>query len=1320
MIGVSEALNSYVPKLVLQRATHNPNRPTATLEQFPAAVLFADISGFTALTEQLAQSGPEGVEDLTVLLNDYFGRLIEIISAWGGDVVKFAGDALIALWYANTESLDAAVKRAADCSLHIQSQLHNYRLLEDYSLRLRIGVGAGQMAIAHVGGIYKRWELLVTGEPLPQISAAGRLAQPGEVVISASARELLDCDCDGQPLGDGFYRLDAVYNSLPLPQLTASEPQKINEMALRSYIPGAILYRLVAGQGGWLAELRRVTVIFINLPDVSFISPEKLEATQKAMQTLQTVLYRYEGSINKLSVDDKGVTLVAALGLPPLAHQDDAARGVLAAMQMQEKLRAMGWRSSIGITTGRAFCGEVGSDRRREYTMIGGVVNLAARLMTQPGARGGILCDEATWQAARQSLDFEALPPVTVKGKTEPVPVFRPVGQSVIRGKHQNTLVGRGVELTRLGERIQDLLRASPGEFSRLVVIEGEAGIGKSRLLEEMRRQAAAMGVIAYSGAGDAIEKSSPYHAWNGVFAGLFGLEDGMEGEARRVKVLQQLPIALFESAPLLNSVLGLNLPDNDLTTQMSMQVRADNTQKLLLRLIQNAAARSPRVLFLEDAHWFDSASWALLWQVCSQVNNLLVIVALRPLQDAPLEHSRLLSLPGAEVLDLEPLSGAEALTLVCHRLGVNSLPPAVATLIMERAEGHPFFSEELAYALRDAGLIQITDGECKLAPGVTDFADLNVPNNIETLITSRIDRLTPSQQLAVKTASVIGRVFAFQTLRDIYPVETARAQLADDLRVLERVDITPLETPEPDLTYLFKHIITKETAYNLLLFSQRRQLHQAVAEWYERVHFEDLAPHYAVLAHHWSKAEVTPKAVAYLELAGQRALQEGANREAVNFLRQAVEMLPDAEDAATRAKAPLLERLLGEAYFGMGQLTESRRYLESCVAGLGNPAPGGLRLGYKLARQFGRQILHRLLPGRFVGRRAADAPYLHELASAYERLSEIYFFENASLQTIHAVVKHLNTFELAGSPGALARGYASMSVAMGLVPLHGAARFYRRRARELADESGEIAARVWALEVPCVYSNGIGNWSDTHAAIERACELAEELNDRRRWEESWSILAWAVMYQGDFAVARDLYSQLTSRVADSHNAQAHVWSLLGQAECLLQLGQPDEAYKFWQAAAEPLSRNVGLAEKIWFSGIGAKVHARRGDREAALNAVRLLENLLKGVISATSYYSLYGYIARAEVWLAEWEQNPSDPQLKKEVKKALASLQKYALVLPVGRPAALLLRGHFYRVSGKLPKARKLWQKSATTARKLNMQHALKEAETNLHYYLD
>jgi class 3 adenylate cyclase len=883
-------LSSYIPNIVRQRLVKNPGVPSEPhLERFQAAVLFADISGFTALTEQIATQGPEGVETVTQILNDYFAKMVEAIHAHGGDVVKFAGDALLAVWRED-ERPDACLQ-AASCALALQEQLHQYSPLENVFLKMRIGLGAGEAAMAYVGGLMQRWEFVITGSPVTQASLAQAGAQPGQVVLSDEFRA-----CLGQNalINDGN-----VLVSLPPPARVAHAVQTLplisseHVPALHAYIPRSISSRLSAGQAAWMAELRRVTALFIEFPGFGQTGQQPLDEAQTVLHTLQEILYSYEGSANKISVDEKGVTLLAAMGLPPFSHADDPLRAVLAALDIVAKMEKLGYACRVGIATGRVFCGSIGSSKRREYTMIGKVVNLAARLKVAAVMHEkslNIFCDTVTWEAARKHVTFESLPAIPIKGIEHPVPVYRPIER--LRGSTRSAghIVGRIAERAALNGHLSAL---KDGQGC-VVILEGEAGMGKSRLVDDLLQNADRAGVKILVGAGDAIEKSASYHAWRPIFRQLFGLEDALNGmEAGRQAMVavteeqvngilssfaRRLP-KMAEQAPLLDAVLPIDLADNDLTRHMRGQARAHDTQRLLVALIEQAAQDAPLLLVLEDAHWLDSASWALVRAVTEELPYIYVLIVTRPLSDMPpIDYKHLADSPATQFIRLQPLPAEDALTLVAMRLGVRSLPPAVSDLIMQKAEGHPFFSEELAYALRDANLVRIKDGNCELIASSEEMHSF-IPNTIEGVITSRIDRLTPQEQLTLKVASVIGRAFAMRTLHDIHPIDADRPLLEGHLSRLEQLDLTPLDTPSPDLTYIFKHIITQEVAYNLMLFTQRKQLHRMVAGWYERTYAEDLSPYYPLLAHHYTQSEDRAKAIEYLVKAGERALLQFANQ---------------------------------------------------------------------------------------------------------------------------------------------------------------------------------------------------------------------------------------------------------------------------------------------------------------------------------------------------------------------------------------------------------------------------------------------------------
>ena len=915
---------SYVPRLAIRRKLADPAPLRGPeIERFPAAVLLADVSGFTALTERLAQRGPEGAEEMTRALNSYFGQLIDIIGAHGGDVMKFAGDAMLVLWPVLDADVDLAEQtvRAAQCGLALQRQVGRVETIPGAPLSLHAAIGAGEMAMAHLGGVFGRWEFVVMGPALSGMRNAAHLSETGDVVLTAEAWELVSRSARGTALEAGSVRLEDLLVSLeprPMPPYT---PTPEAEAALKGFLPGAIRFRLEAGQANWLAELRPVTVLFVNLPDLGHKTP--LDQAQALMHALQTSTYRFEGSINKLSVDEKGISLVAALGLPPLAHYDDPARGVGVAVAIKERLDAMGIRCSIGVASGRAFCGEVGNAQRREYTIMGDVVNLAARLMQ--AAAGTICCDVTTQLAADKSYQFEALPAIPLKGKTGLFAIFTPQGKIQQRLPSEVRLVGRTAERVAIAQKLQGLReRRDCG----ILLIEGEAGIGKSSLLGYTAAQSIALRYRTMVGSADAVEQQTPYLAWRHILYDLVGIQDADDGPTRREKVMARLSATGADDlklAPLLNAVMPLEFSQTDVTTHLEGPVRARLTNDLVARLLKDATAKTPLVLILDDVHWMDSASWALARTVSMKVAPALLIMASRPMLGKSSAELTAMLEAGGDRIKPESMSIDEARTLVCQKLGVDQVSDEIAELIHGRTGGHPLFLEEVTFALKESGALVVEGGQCHVGAGVKDLDSLNLPNTVQGVITSRIDRLPAGEQLTLKVASVIGRIYDPRLLGDVHPNEGVRQKLLDSFALH---DLTNREIVSDELKEAFKSAVTRDVAYSLLLYAQRKQVHRTVAEWHERTYEGDLAPFYALLAHHWSLADVPDKAADYLEKAGQAAERSYAYKEASTLLGDALEFdarLGQGSDPRRRLR---IQQFLGKVFKGMGRQDEAKRAL--------------------------------------------------------------------------------------------------------------------------------------------------------------------------------------------------------------------------------------------------------------------------------------------------------------------------------------------------------------------------------------------------------
>ena len=1362
--ALTELLASYVPRLIQQRVAQNPIPIDAPLaSDFQAIVMFADISGFTALTERLAEKGAAGVESLARILNDYFGQLIDLVYEYGGDVVKFAGDAAIAVWpiapdvnaetNAGTTNLVSDESRrkwalqAAACALRIKEILLNYQA-EGSTLYLKFSLGAGRVWESHIGGMFNRWELVLVGKPLVEISIANDLARAGDIIVGPSAWELIRDDCEAEEMqlitvqktAARLKRLKAASSLSIRPRhMSLNIPDEASD-ALRPYIPGSIISRIAAGHADWLAELRKVTILFISLREIS--QGTSLETAQNLMCLIQRIVYRFEGSINKISQDDKGVMIDAGFGLPPLSHTDDPARAIQAALMMRAELQALDMHGAIGVTTGRVFCGSVGTDKRREYTFLGNPVNLAGRLVSLAlqqqeildGEGIAILCDRPTYEVSRERVEFETLLPQRVKGRSEPVDVFHPLREKKEIVRPQTELIGRRNEMAILAAAVQKLQR---GVSFQSIILHGEAGIGKSRLMDELVRQAQISQVNVFSGAGDPMEKNNPYFAWRSVYNRLFGIEEIINNPkltdddrstihdlviARLTGIDADLP----RYAPLLNVVLPISISENELTSAMTSEVRGGNIRDVLVRLLEQEAQRSNILIAIEDLHWLDSASWTLLADVYQRVRPLLLAVNTRPLsQPVPLQFGGLMEYAETEFVNLDSMPLEDVEQLVCQRLGVRSVPPEAGRLIRERSEGHPFFAEELAYALRDSGVLIIEGEECHLAPGLDSLDLLTLPDNLEAAITSRIDGLSPPQQLTLKVASVIGRIFAFRMLQAIHPIAADKPELRQYLDTLTRLSLTLIESEVPDLSYLFKHAVTQEVAYNLMLYSQRRRLHQAVAEWIEISHRHEIASYFALLAHHWiqaaddpepaMRARVIHKAVDYLEKAGDQSLKNFANAEAVQFFGDLLRFKEDVEPS--RLQLGQWYRKLAMSYLGLGKLIEAKENFLRALEILGQRVPAssaGLIGG--LLWQLARQTSHRLFPKIHRGRVTdpeQEAIRLEIVQILQEYVVVLFLIGDPDpLPLFHSVVTGLNIAESIRDTPDLAYMYAQMGAICGFIPGRGQARHYAEQWRTLNERAYSANHFVGSVIALATVESGLGAWKDLRVSLEKVIEICTSLGNYRQAGEALSFLACNALFEGNVQMAEQYNARMLENAIRRNNLQM-VWYYEWAGSLALRLGKLDETLGYMnQALAIVEKMPVGEQSEVTIAAIRAGAMWRNGEQESMLReAETILPRAAK--MQVVDYSTYVGFLHLMDVlFLAleqAYEQEHSDVQkdeLMQNAKLSIKIMKAYARVFTVGESTVHRYNGWVEWYSGKNEKAYQSWRTASEKAHAIPMYY--------------
>jgi class 3 adenylate cyclase/tetratricopeptide (TPR) repeat protein len=644
-----------------------------------------------------------------------------------------------------------------------------------------------------------------------------------------------------------------------------------------------------------------------STPMAESLDPEDvLEIMDSAFDVLIEPITRYEGALARLMGDG----ILAFFGAP-IAHEDDAERACRAALEILDGAREYaerlqlergiaGFNVRVGIHTGLVVVGEVGSDLRVEYTAMGDAVNLASR-MEEAAEPGTVLITEDTQRLIAPLFDMEALGPMEVKGKAEPVSVYRVLAPRVASGKPrgiaglESPLVGREAEVSALQEALTRLQVGVGG----IVTIVGEAGIGKSRLVAELRKAAAPLDVTWVEGRCLSYGESMAYLPWVDVLQGLLGMsvEDPSAAvrDALRGWVEGLCPDQFDEVYPFLGRMMSLPLEDEVEERLESVEPEGLKvlTFRAVERVLESGTNEGPVVLVCEDLHWADASSLELLEQVLALTERaaLLVICAFRPYRDHGCWGIREVASRGYDHrytdMRLRPLSASDSETLVGNLLEVEALPQSLRTRILDHAEGNPFYVEEVIRSLIDSGAI-VFEEETEQWEATRRVEDIAIPDTLQGVLMARIDRLEEEARRVLQLASVIGRIFLHRVLSAI---AEERQELDTRLLTLQREEMIRERARVPELEYIFKHHLTRQAAYNGLLRRERRQFNHQVAEAVERLFPERIEEQLGRVAHHWEQAGDPERAVEYLRRAGEQAAAQYANTEAVAYFTRALDL---------------------------------------------------------------------------------------------------------------------------------------------------------------------------------------------------------------------------------------------------------------------------------------------------------------------------------------------------------------------------------------------------------------------------------------------
>jgi adenylate cyclase len=922
-----EALGVYIPIDRRQAMTRGKDLPDRTR----GAALFADISGFTPLTEALVRElGPQrGAEELTRHLNLVYDTLIAELHGYGGSVIGFSGDA-ITCWLDEVPSADSrqAGLRATACALAMQHRMDDFTSVtvssgKTYPLAMKAAVATGAARRFVVGDPEIHVVDVLAGATLDRLAQAEHQAEKGEVVLDPAAVASLDDRVQflawrhDDETGRRFGVAGGLASQVTASPWQSMPPDALSEEQVRPWLLPPVYERLRAGRGEFLAEFRPAVALFLRFGGIDYDGDEAAGAKLDAyIRWVQTILVRYDGYLLQLTIGDKGSYLYAAFGAP-IAHEDDAVRAVSAALELRDLPDALHFvdRVQIGISRGRMRTGAYGGTKRRTYGVLGDEVNLAARLM-QAAAPGQILVSQAAQQVAGDTFVWQSLPPLRVKGKTEPVTVFSPVSakrRRVIRlhaADYALPMVGRQAELELIEQKLALVSRGQ----GQIIGITGEAGIGKTRLVAEAIRVASDQQLAGYVSECESYGTNTSYLVWRAIWRAFFDIDPSWEvaDQVRALeKHLERVDPALVPRLPLLGAVLNLSIPDNDLTRSFDAKLRKASLEALLVDCLRAWAGRTPLLFVLEDCHWLDPLSHGLVEVIGRAVAYLpvLLVMAYRPPELERLQAPRISRLAHFTEIELSEFTPQEAERLIALKLSQffgpqAEVPPGLVERITARAQGNPFYIEELLNYLRDRGI----------APQDSAALErLDLPTSLHSLILSRLDQRTESQKITLRVASVIGRLFRAALLWGMYPELGVPERVKADLEALCRRDLTVPDTPEPELSYLFRHIVTQEVAYESLPYATRAMLHGQLAQHIEETYSEPLEQYVDLLAFHYDRSENEAKRREYLLKAADAAQADYANQAAIDYYHRLLPLLPPEEQVPVMLKLGHVLELVGE-----------------------------------------------------------------------------------------------------------------------------------------------------------------------------------------------------------------------------------------------------------------------------------------------------------------------------------------------------------------------------------------------------------------------
>ncbi|MDH4262588.1 MAG: AAA family ATPase [Spirochaetia bacterium] len=1106
---------AYVPDRILIQLIKSNELSIQRVEQLIGAVLFLDMVGFTSLTEEFVKNSKTLIRNEEVLketLTDCYNHILSVMRKYGGYTYQFAGDSvMIGMVCETNEDLQMCAIRAGKCALETQEKIialnKSKQDVNDIKIEIKISVAIGNYYQIALGSADKLINSTIIGSTVDEAVCGEKQASGGDVIVSKTLWQTLPESKTGssvnltESLCGQYFKLTSLTSKNHIVfDSSIFDMKNLEERIYKTsskLIPHVLYKKIMGSHENSIGDFRDVTTLFVGFSqDDSREIKERVNIANRFFEYIYQTSLAYGGTIVQMDFTDKGNVFLILFGAPQgLENKEILAARFALKLQSDENIFPDIIRIRMGIATGKSYCGDLGAVFRKGYTVVSRSVNLAVRLMTYEvmSKDKTVICiDSNTLKHLSSDFMTAFIESCSLKGIKNLIKIYRLIKENEIKKDLYSLksipIIGRVNELQALKENLNQAINGNAAVTS----ISGETGVGKSRLVIEFIDSIKDNNTQVFVSDSYSYERFSSYFSWKEILLQMLNVNeqdnDGLKIEQIE-SVINTLDNVDVQWVRTLARLIGINTEESLLTKNLEINQKKERIFQIILNLIKLRSKDSPIILVFEDMHWIDDASLELLEYIIQSLNSscVMIILVYRPNEEIENVIKKINHSQQFQHISLSELDEKDAITLIKKSLNLTEENEDLEKQIFLSSQGNPFFIESIVYNLIDKKIL-VKNEELKNNLTTTHF-EIKLSNKLNDVILARIDRLCEKEQLILKSASVIGQVFNIKQLQKLIS-SIDNNTIIHHIYALQKSDLISIETEVP-LTYIFRHNVICDVAYNSMLISTRRNLHLQLAEIIEEENVYNLTRVSGNLTYHFFEGENYDKAYFYALSAARWAVENFANYDAIHYYEEALKILDvnlnidDKNEQKFQIKEEMagICRLAGELeiarylyaecinfhetplkqaklYIGLGQIFQEQgdyisaiKYMERALNMLGTHTPDGkLSTIMALLWQIVVRGIHKYLP--ITIRKIKKNTEKYELRSKiFVVLAKIYFFKNVE-SSAWCAFSYANLAERTESKYDLCIAYSNYATMLDAIGFQKASVKYFERSMEIVKTS--------------------------------------------------------------------------------------------------------------------------------------------------------------------------------------------------------------------------------------------------------------------------